>query len=131
MLAVGAVFQGVGLLKSIIESFISLAVSPFPSPALPWDISQSIAHDFLARGGFGGRLHGIGLFDIFNRDRRGGRCLGCGGGLLGQDWTRKEKDCQKYKCQAVHGAPASQRSGLLQMVALGRAVIRITCACVL
>jgi uncharacterized protein len=38
-----------GSVKSAILSFMSVAVSPLPSPSLPWHMTQSMLHHFLAR----------------------------------------------------------------------------------
>jgi hypothetical protein len=39
--AVGAILQSGGSVKSAIVSFMSLAVSPWPSPSFPWHLAQS------------------------------------------------------------------------------------------
>ena len=56
-------FSVSALVKSIIESFISTAVSPLPSPVLPWHISQSRVHHFLARAGMGEDFTGFCCFE--------------------------------------------------------------------
>ena len=48
-LAIGTVLGVAGSVKSTILRFISVAVSPFASPSLPWHRAQARVHHSLAR----------------------------------------------------------------------------------
>ena len=75
-LAIGTVLGEAGSVKSTILRFISVAVSPFASPSLPWHMAQIEGPPLLgARDGLGRRLDGIRLFGCFHGNCSVGRLL--------------------------------------------------------
>jgi hypothetical protein len=94
-LAVGTVLGVAGSVKSTILRFISVAVSPFASPSLPWHMAQIEGPPLLgARDGLGRRLDGIRLFGCFH-----GNCSvdGCFCGVEAEDCCAECTDAKRTR----------------------------------